>query len=60
MRYLLEGSKTPASIAQLLDDVERSPEELRNAWALRERIGEVARAAFGPPRFMPFAMPGWE
>jgi hypothetical protein len=30
-----------------------------DAWALRQEVGSVARAAYGPPRFHPFAMPGW-
>jgi hypothetical protein len=37
-------------------DVVRSPAP--DAWALREELGAVASAAFGPPAFCPIAMPG--
>jgi hypothetical protein len=57
--FVLDGSDTPVSVAQLLVDVARRPEDHTDAWALRERVGEVARAAFGPPTFIPFEMPGW-
>jgi hypothetical protein len=30
-----------------------------DAWALRQEVGHAAGAAYGPPRFHPFAMPGW-
>lgn len=28
-----------------------------NAWSLREELGQIAREAFGPPKFMPIVMP---
>jgi tRNA A-37 threonylcarbamoyl transferase component Bud32 len=58
--YLLDGSETPQSVAALLIEVSKKPDAHGDAWALREKVGEVARGAFGPPRFMHFAMPGWD
>lgn len=29
------------------------------AWALVDELGEVARAVFGPPVFVPFTLPSW-
>ena len=36
-----------------------SPRDDTTAWELVERVSEAGRAAFGPPRYVPFAMPGW-
>lgn len=30
-----------------------------DAWALKEAVGTAGKAAYGPPRYHPFAMPGW-
>lgn len=31
-----------------------------SAWDLREAVSAAGRAAYGPPRYVPFAMPGWK
>lgn len=31
-----------------------------DAWALLETVKSVAREAFGPPKYVPFPMPGWD
>ncbi|MCC6215456.1 MAG: hypothetical protein IT376_11370 [Polyangiaceae bacterium] len=56
---VMDGAEVPAAMAALVTEVVRHPAEHADAWALRERVGEVARACFGPPRFVPFPMPGW-
>jgi len=30
-----------------------------DGWALRDELDRVAREAYGPPRYVPFPMPGW-
>ena len=30
-----------------------------DAWALRDALSHAAHAAFGPPKYVPFPMPGW-
>lgn len=56
---VLAGADTPRELAALVADVARSPASQGDAWALRERVGQVAEACFGPPQFEHFAMPGW-
>ncbi|MFL6194689.1 MAG: hypothetical protein ACJ75H_11000 [Thermoanaerobaculia bacterium] len=51
----------PAIPGPLADEIERAS-QLRTdgpdeAWAIRERLGKVAREAFGPPAFCPLRMP---
>ncbi|MFL5345648.1 MAG: hypothetical protein ACJ8AT_12680 [Hyalangium sp.] len=49
----------PRPLAALIRRVaSEGPEHsLEAAWTLRERVGEVGRAAFGPPAFHPLVMP---
>lgn len=63
--HLLGGDassgKTPAAVPEPLHSLLRqaASDEAPNsdAWALRERVGEAAAAAFGPPSFNPISMP---
>ncbi len=53
-------SSVPPSLAALVqsvasDDTDGASGE--DAWALRERLGELAHALYGPPSFVPFQMP---
>jgi hypothetical protein len=36
------------------------PRGLDDAWEARSKVGAAAHEAYGPPRFHPFAMPGWD
>ena len=55
----LEGAATPAALATALADLERPGTGQTDAWAVRERITQVAQDCFGPPVFEHFKMPGW-
>jgi hypothetical protein len=69
--HLLSGDpsraseRTPAPLAALLESHARwapgpaGEQPIDDAWALKDRLDAVAREVFGPPRFVPFAMPGW-
>jgi hypothetical protein len=48
----------PAPLARLLEEhaFHRGAVE---AWAVKERLDAVARDVFGPPKYIPLAMPGW-
>ncbi|WP_236519306.1 hypothetical protein [Sandaracinus amylolyticus] len=60
MRKVLGSQSIPAPLAQLLETHARGDADMESdAWALKDRLDRVAREAFGPPRFVPFAMPGW-
>ena len=51
---------TPAPLAALLERAAQPDAGgLSTAWAVREELDEAARQAFGPPRFIPFPLPGW-
>ncbi len=43
--------------ADLVREVAESDAASVDPWALRSRVGDVARAAFGPPSFSPLVMP---
>lgn len=47
----------PAPLAGLLERAAQGQES--DAWHVRDRIDAVARDVYGPPKFIPFAMPGW-
>lgn len=52
-------ARVPAPLAALVRDVARQKTEntpRRDAWALRERLGELARELFGSPAFCPIVM----
>lgn len=57
-RWTLPG-RVPEPLAKLVSSVARASKlsTLEGAWTLRERVGEVGRAAFGPPKFHPLVMP---
>jgi hypothetical protein len=60
IQVLGDVSRAPAPLARLLDDHARlAPGHETDAWTLKDKLDAVARQAFGPPRFVPFAMPGW-
>lgn len=50
-------SRVPAPFAQLLESTAHAP-AAPDAWALVEEASRVAREVFGPPKFVPFDMPG--
>ncbi|MDQ3037223.1 MAG: hypothetical protein M3Y87_32820, partial [Myxococcota bacterium] len=53
-------SSVPRPLASLLEAQARGETDAYDdAWALKDRLDAVAREVFGPPRFVPFAMPGW-
>jgi hypothetical protein len=63
--YLLGGSgrdgevpdHVPAPLADMLRNVGAdSDHSAENAWALRERLGDIAKSLFGPPAFHPISM----
>lgn len=62
MLYLLGGdarkapARVPAPFARLLETTAVTP-WASDAWALVEDASHVARDVFGPPRFVPLAMP---
>jgi LSD1 subclass zinc finger protein len=53
------GTDVPATVPEPLADLIRKVASVgaENAWDVRERIGEVARALYGPPSFHPLTMP---
>jgi hypothetical protein len=53
-------SSVPGPVASLVERVAAGVDERgADAWALRQEVGHAARAAYGPPQFHPFSMPGW-
>lgn len=53
-------SSVPAPLAALLERQARGEAGVADdAWELKDRLDAVAGEVFGPPRFVPFAMPGW-
>lgn len=60
IQWLVGGSATatpavPEAYARVLRDAAEG--RLDDAWALRERLGQVAHLAFGAPRFLPLSFP---
>jgi hypothetical protein len=54
-------SSIPGPLAQLLEGHARGDSRLPDdAWAVRDELDSVARRVFGPPKYIPFAMPGWK
>lgn len=47
----------PAPLARLLEEYAQG--EGDDAWSVRDRVDAVAKQVFGPPKFVPFGMPGW-
>ncbi len=57
---LRAASSTPRPLAELLESHARMDANAsESAWALRDRLDAAAQACFGPPKFIPFPMPGW-
>lgn len=48
----------PRPLAEVLER-HADPGIRSDAWTVRERLDEAARQVFGPPKFVPFPMPGW-
>jgi hypothetical protein len=46
-----------APLAQLLEQV--ADGQGPDAWHVRDQVDAVAQQVFGPPKFIPFEMPGW-
>jgi hypothetical protein len=60
LAVLKDASRAPTPLARLLEDHARlAPGVATDAWALKDELDAIAREVFGPPRFVPFAMPGW-
>ncbi|MCY0996831.1 hypothetical protein OWM54_06720 [Myxococcus sp. MISCRS1] len=56
----LAPSKVPAPLVALLRDQARLQGGARvDAWSVKEEVSRAALEAFGPPRFVPFTLPGW-
>ena len=53
------GGDLPPPLRALIDDHAGEVPPLDAAWALRDRLDEVARGVLGSPRFVPFALSGW-
>jgi hypothetical protein len=53
-------SSMPRPLAELLLAHALGEKTLsEDAWLVREELDRVARQVFGPPRFVPFVLPGW-
>jgi len=50
---LLRDGATPEPLARLL----RTPAD--DAWQVRDQLDATARQVFGPPKYIPLPMPGW-
>lgn len=69
MAYVLGGDaatgKVPGSVPAPLAELVRTQSDpdhrqaLENAWLLKDRLDAAAREAFGPPKYIPFTLPGW-
>jgi hypothetical protein len=35
------------------------PQAIGRAWSLKDRLDFAARECFGPPKYIPFTLPGW-
>jgi hypothetical protein len=56
--HTVDRAGLPEELGRLLDDVATGALDL-DARALADRVLDRATAAFGPPTFHPFTMPGW-
>lgn len=53
-------SNVPRPLGELLEGHARGDKFLPNdAWAVRDALDQTAGRVFGPPKFIPFSMPGW-
>lgn len=52
---------TPAPLRSLLERAAQPDAGgLSDAWATRDALDAAAQSVFGPPRFVPFHLPGWD
>ncbi|MDF1563245.1 MAG: hypothetical protein P1V51_09385 [Deltaproteobacteria bacterium] len=58
IRWTLGDTPAPPPLDDLLERW-ATGEGRGEGWALLEAIDAAARQAFGPPRYVPFPMPGW-
>jgi len=55
------SSRVPEPLARLLENHARGDGQWGDdAWAVRDELDNTARRVFGPPKFIPFLMPGWK
>lgn len=52
-------TSVPEGLARLLEAT-AAGNGASDAWSVRALVDEAATKAFGPPKFVPFAMPGWD
>ena len=55
----LLGASVPEPLQGLLDRVVDDAVSFSDGWALIAEVDRVAGEVFGPPKYVPFAMPGW-
>lgn len=54
-------SRVPEPLARLLETHARGDNRAGDdAWSVRDELDATARRVFGPPKFIPFDMPGWK
>lgn len=53
------GGDVPGPLRALIDAHAGEAPPIADAWALRDRLDEVARGVLGSPRFVPFTLSGW-
>lgn len=54
-------SRVPEALAKLLETQARGDWQWADdAWTVRDELDNTARRVFGPPKFIPFSMPGWK
>lgn len=58
VKEILESS-VPEPLAKLLERATHDAASFADGWALIAEVDRVARECFGPPKYVPFHMPGW-
>ncbi len=48
----------PAGLAAMIRGIANAP-YTDDAWALKEAVAQAAEQAYGPPKYVPFHLPGW-
>jgi hypothetical protein len=59
---VLGGLAPPPPLAKLLKpylDGDAPAMPTLSAWELAERVGQAAKQAYGPPKYIELSMPGW-
>jgi hypothetical protein len=49
----------PEPLGRLLERATDDAVSFATGWTLIAEVDRVAREMFGPPRYVPFPMPGW-